>query len=429
MLDPNIIRTNPDFVRERVAVKGYDASLVDDFLALDEQRRQLTTELQEKQAERNASSATMATADEATREAARDSLRIHSQAVQRLEREVAEIDANWKLALRQLPNLPAADVPLGGSDRDNVELRTEGEKPTYTFPVQDHEQLLINLDLLDLERGAKAAGSKFYYLKGQLVQFELGLLRWALDKAAAAGFTPMTVPHLLPAKAFYGAGHFVTEEDAENGDAYRLERDDLYLAGTAEVGLVNYHTDEILPEATLPRRYVGISPAYRREAGTYGKENRGLYRVHQFNKVELVSLVNPEESEQEHAKLLAFVEELLHDLGLHYRVVLNCGGDIGHPQVKKWDIECWMAGLNKYGETHSCSNDTDYQARSLGIRYKPAAGGSAQLVHTLNNTAVASPRLLIALLEHYQQENGTIAVPAVLQPYVGFSTLGVDIKK
>jgi hypothetical protein len=243
----------------------------------------------------------------------------------------------------------------------------------------------LELYLLDSERAAKVAGSKFYYLKNELVLLEMAVMRFALDVLRSKGFTVMTVPNLVRTEALYGMGEFAAPEDEEDGNVYKLAQDELYLAGTAEAGLVNYRSEEILAEAELPQRYAGISACYRREAGTYGKETRGLYRVHQFNKVEMVSLVHPDGSPAEHERLLDIAEDLLQKLGLHYQVVLNCGGDLGTPQSKKWDIETWMPGMGKYGETHSCSNDTDYQSRNLNIRYRATEGKELGFVHTLND--------------------------------------------
>jgi seryl-tRNA synthetase len=421
MLDPKLIREQTDLVRAGMARKGVNQEVLDAFLTLDGERRGLRGLTEAAQAELNARSSEMASASPEAREALREELRHLSDNVRNSERALAELDERCLVLHRQIPNLPDAEVPTGLSDKDNVVLRTEGNRPNFDFPVADHETLALKLDLLDMERGVKVAGQKFYYLKNELVILEQAVLRWALDIARAKGFTPLTVPHMARKEAFYGAGHFATPEDAENGDAYRLERDDLYLAGTAEVGLVNYRAGEILTDSELPLRLVGISPCYRREAGTYGKETRGLYRVHQFQKVEMVSLVRPSESTTEHELLLSIAEELLHHLGLHYQVVLNCSGDLGHPQAKKWDIEVWLPGMNKYGETHSCSNDTDWQARSLGIRHKTAEG--MQFVHTLNNTVLASPRILVAILENYQQADGSVKIPDVLIPYTGFSEI------
>ena len=414
MLDSKIIRESPDVVREGLRKKRSDTTIVDRFLVVDSLRREVQQKLQENQTALNRAS---------ERDAARASLRELSDTTKQFNFEMVDLDTQWNILLRQIPNIPAADVPEGDSDKENVVVRTEGARPYFDFTPKDHEALAYALDLLDTERATKVAGAKFYYLKNELVILEQAVMRFALDTVREAGFTLMTVPHMARADAFYGAGHFATPEDAIDGDAYRLERDDLYLAGTAEIGLINYRANEILQDAELPLRYAGISPCYRREAGTYGKETRGLYRVHQFQKVEMVALVKPDESPVEHEKLLAIAEGILQKLGLHYQVVLNCGGDLGHPQAKKWDIETWLPGMNKFGETHSCSNDTDFQARSLNIRYKDAEK-ETRYVHTLNNTVLASPRILVAILENYQQADGSIAIPEVLRSYTGFAKIG-----
>lgn len=415
MLDIKLIREQTDRVRSGMARKGVDQTILDELLVLDGERRTLRSDTEAAQAELRAKSGHGADPE------MREQLRALSDQVKNSERALADLEARILVLHRQIPNIPDEEVPTGGSDKENVVIRTEGMRTDFGFPVKDHETLALELDLLDQERGAKVAGQKFYYLKNELVILEQAVLRWALDIVRSKGFTPMTVPNLARAEAFYGAGHFATPEDAQNGDAYQLERDNLYLAGTAEVGLVNYHAGEILAETELPKRYVGISTSYRREAGTYGKETRGLYRVHQFNKVEMVSIVRPQESAEEHQRLLSIAEELLQMLGLHYQVVLNCSGDLGHPQAKKWDIETWMPGMGKYGETHSCSNDTDWQARSLGIKFRGSEGTAYP--HTLNNTALATPRILAAILENYQREDGSVQVPDVLIPYTGFAEI------
>jgi seryl-tRNA synthetase len=423
MLDIKFIREDPEAVRQGMRRKQMDPVVIDTLLAVDAKRKILRQETEAKQAELNAGSEAMRTAE--NKDELRASLRVLSEDIKARNAELSELDEQFFVLMRQIPNLPAADVPEGASDKENVVLRTEGEKPAFAFTPKDHEELALALDLLDSERGVKVGGTKSYYLKNELVMLELAVLRFTLDRMVAKGFVPMTVPNMVKAEALYGAGHFSRPEDELEGDAYALERDSLFLAGTAEVGLVNYHAGETLREAELPLRYVGISPCYRREAGTYGKETRGLYRVHQFNKVEMVVLARPEDSAAEHELLLGLSEEILQALGLHYQVVLNCGGDLGLPQVKKWDIETWMPGMGKYGETHSCSNDTDYQARSLNMRFRRSENEKEiDFVHTLNNTAIASPRILIAILENYQREDGSIAVPEALLPYTGFAEIG-----
>lgn len=422
MLDPKVIREQPDLVKAGLAKKQSDTQLVDRFLEVDAKRRSLQGKVEQLQAELNQASEEMAAAAPEEREVKRASLRELSEKVKTGSGELTELEAETLLIHRQIPNIPSADVPDGASDKENVVVKTVGEKPQFNFEPKDHETLALDLDLLDSARAAKVAGAKFYYLKNELVILEQAVLRFALDTMVKKGFNLLTVPHMAKAEAFYGAGHFSTPEDAVEGDAYQIERDSLYLAGTAEVGLINYRAGEVLSETELPLRYAGISPCYRRESGTYGKETRGLYRVHQFNKVEMVSLVKPEDSEKEHEMLLGVAEELLQKLGLSYQVVLNCGGDLGHPQAKKWDIETWLPGMNKYGETHSCSNDTDWQARSLGIKSKSATG-EKYYVHTLNNTVLASPRILVAILENYQEADGSVRIPDVLVSYAGFDRI------
>lgn len=426
MIDIKLIRENPDLVRAGIAKKHGDISLVDTLIAVDSKRKELRQNTETKQAEQNQASLKMAQATPETKEELRSELKKLSDSIKEQKSELQELDDDYLALMRQIPNLPHSDVPEGASDKDNVVIRTEGIKPEFSFTPKDHEKLTQELDLLDTERAAKVSGAKFYYLKNELVILEMAMLRFALDILKSKGFTLLSTPDLVRTEAMYGAGHFATPEDEESGDAYKVERDNLYLAGTAEVALANYHAGEILREADLPLRYAGISACFRREAGTYGKETRGLYRVHQFNKVEMFSYVRPEDSEKEHELLLSIHEELLQKLGLPYQVVLNCGGDLGTPQAKKWDVETWMAGMDKYGETCSASNDTDYQARSLAIRFRPSGTGGekeTEFVHTLNCTAFASPRILIPILENYQREDGSIAIPEVLIPYTGFTEI------
>ena len=427
MIDPKLLTTNPDLIRAGIRKKHADENLVDQAIEAETARRTLRQTLESLQAELNAGTATMPLIEKEQQTLLRVTLRALSERVKQYRAELTLLDEVFLIIMRQIPNVPFDDVPEGVSDKENIIVRTEGSKPIFDFPPKEHEQLLTTLDLLDTKRGVKVGGTKAYYLKNELVLLEQAVLRFALDILYGNGFELLSVPQMAKAEAFFGAGHFTTEQDEINGDAYSLDRDGLFLAGTAEIGLINYHRDETVQEGELPLRYAALSPCYRREAGTYGKETRGLYRVHQFQKVEMISLVRPEDSHLEHERLLSQAEQLLKALGLHYQVVLNCGGDLGTPQAKKWDIETWLPGMGKYGETHSCSNDTDWQARSLNIKYR-LRGEEKQTayVHTLNNTALASPRILIALIENYQQADGSVAIPEVLQKYLPFSK--IDLK-
>lgn len=435
MIDIQIIRDNPEKVRAGILKKHLDPAILEELIKVDKKRRKLRMDTENNQAEQNKNSEEMAkfatanlwgAADElkkmqTTKETLRARLKALSDKIKTQREELAVLDEQYITLMRQIPNLPADDVPEGETDKENVIVRTEGKKRKFDFTPKDHEKLGLALDLYDVERATKVAGSKFYYLKNELVILEQAVLRFMLDALRAKGFTIMTVPVMAKAECMYGAGHFATPEDATEGDAYTLERDNLYLTGTAEVSLANYHANEIIEEKDLTLRYAGISTCFRRESGTYGKETRGLYRVHQFQKVEMFSYTRPEDSEKEHAFLLSIAEDLLQKLGLCYQVVLNCGGDLGLPQYKKWDIETWMPGMDKFGETHSCSNDTDYQARSLGIRMRRSKSKEIEFLHTLNNTGFASPRILIPILENGQQKDGSIEIPEVLIPYTGFS--------
>ena len=424
MLDIVFIRQNKDLVKAGIKKKQMNSALVDEVLRLDEMRRELLSQLQEKQARQNKLS------DDIAKEHGGKKIDLINEAgplaeeIKNIKPELDKVDQDYIKVLLQIPNIPDEDVPEGKSDEDNVELRVEGQKPEFKFKPKKHEDLIEELDLVDFNQAAKVSGSKFYYLKGDAVLLEMAILRYALDKLVKKGFLPMMPPDLVRYEAMVGAGHFPPEDDA-----YKITEDKLYLAGTAEVGLVNYHAGQAIPEEQLPKRYAGYSTCFRREAGSHGKKGSGLYRIHQFSKIEMVSFTRPEDSRKEHELLLSISEEMLQELGLYYRVVINCGGDLGMPQVKKWDIECYIPSDESWGETHSCSNDTDYQARRSNIKIKRSQGGKtetakeAKFVHTLNNTAFASPRILIPLLEQNQNKDGSINIPKVLQPYTGFAKI------
>jgi len=424
MLDIVYIRQNKDLVKAGIAKKQMDSSLVDEVLRLDEMRREILVKLQEKQSKQNKLS------DDIAKEHGGKKIELINEAgplaeeIKNLKPELEKVEEDYFNVLLQIPNIPNKDVPEGKDDKDNVELRVEGKKPEFKFKPKSHEELMEHLDLVDFNQAAKVSGSKFYYLKGEAVILEMAILRYALDKLINKGFTPMMPPDLVRYEAMVGAGHFPPEDDA-----YKIPADKLYLAGTGEVGLVNYHAGQALSEEQLPKRYAGYSACFRREAGAHGKKGSGLYRIHQFHKIEMVCFVRPEDSAKEHELLQSISEEMLQELGLFYRVVLNCGGDLGMPQAKKWDIECYIPSDDSFGETHSCSNDTDYQARRLNIKIKRSHKGEtetakeAKYVHTLNNTAFASPRILIPLIEQNQNKDGSISIPKVLHKYTGFKEI------
>lgn len=409
MLDLKFIRENPDVVREGARQKQMDPSVVDRFLAVDERRRQLLSEVEERRAHRN----------KLTKEDRPEALRIKEE-LKKLEPELEESEKEFRRLLLSIPNFPAADVPEGKDESANVVVRQVGQIPQFKFELKDHATLAKNLNLLDLDRGVKIGGFRSFFTKNELVLLEYGLLDLALHHIISQGFTPMTVPWLVKDDYFYGTGYFPWGSE----DHYKVQ-DDLSLIGTAEVSLTSYFANEVLAEKDLPVKLAGISPCFRREVGSYGKDLGGIFRIHQFNKVEQVVLCknDPTESIEWHEKMLGFVEELLKKLELPYQVLLMCSGDMGAGQKKKYDVETWFPAQKKYRETHSDSYFWDFQSRRLNIRYR-ASGGELKFVHTLNNTVVATPRILGAILENFQNEDGTVRVPQVLQTYVGKEVIG-----
>jgi seryl-tRNA synthetase len=322
-----------------------------------------------------------------------------------------------------VPNVPHESVPVGKDESGNVEIKKWGTPSKFDFPIKDHIELARSLDLIDFDRGAKVGGSRAYFLKNEAAQMEFAILFYTFQKLIKKGYTPLIAPSLVREFTLVGNGQFPWGRE----EVYHLEKDDEYLAGTAEVPVTAYFSDEVLTESDLPKKFVAFSPCFRREAGSYGKDTRGVYRLHQFNKIEQVIISNNDlnNSFTLHEELLANAEEVLQDLQLPYRVLLMCTGDMGEPQVKKYDVETWMPGrptaestLGSYGETMSNSVMGDFQARRLKIRYKTKDGKMA-FCHTLNNTAIASPRILVAILENYQQKDGSVRIPDVLQSLMG----------
>ncbi len=415
MLDIRFIRAHPDLVQAGARKKHIDVD-IQQLLRLDEQRRSLLSQVESLKALRNKVSKEIPTLQgEARQEAIMQMQQVAAES-RGLESPLREVEASFDALMLRVPNVPADDVPEGRTDADNIVLRTWGEIPQFDFTPRDHVELGERLDIIDIPRAVKLAGSRTYFLKNAGVLLEQAVLQFALHRMVRKGFAPMLVPHLVKDEAMVGTAYFPVGQE----QTYRLPEDQVNLIGTAEVPVTAYHADEILHADELPKYYVGLSHCYRREAGTYGKDTRGLYRIHQFQKVEQVVLCvnDPEVSSQEHEHILQNAEEILQALRLPYRVVVVCGGDLGIPQVKKYDIETWMPSRQAYGETHSASKFHDFQARRLRLRYRDK-DGNVRFVHTLNNTVIASPRILIPILELYQRPDGSVAIPEVLQPYMG----------
>lgn len=409
MLDIRFVRENKDLVRASAEKKGYKVDL-DKLLSVDDERRKLIAEIENVRAERNQVAERMkgGQPDQALVEQGKKL----KESLGQLEGQLSPVSDEFDKLMRDIPNVVPDDTPEGGEDNNRQE-KTWGD--TAQRQVKDHLTWAEERGLLDFERGAKVAGAKFYFTKGSLVELEFAVLQLGLKLAKEQGFTPMLVPHMVSGRIIDGAG-FTAKSDDEK-QIYKIEDEDLNLIATAEIPLTGYHADEILPESELPLLYAGYSPAYRMEAGAYGKHSRGLYRVHQFNKLELYIFCKPEESEQWHQKLLALEESLCQALEIPYRVVRIAAGDLGAPAYKKYDVEYWTPVDNSYRELMSVSNVTDYQARRLNIRYKKA-DGSTEFVHTLNGTMAAMSRIPIALIENRQDEQGNVSIPAALQSYM-----------
>jgi seryl-tRNA synthetase len=408
VLDLKRIRQEPDEVRAALARRGEDvARAIDAVIELDARRRALLPELEGLRGEQNAANARIRSAtDPAERENEIAAMREVAARAKELERELSDVDEALQAALVPLPNLPD---PTAAPGPDDELVREVGDVPKLDFEPRDHLELAGAM--IDMDAGAKLSGSRFAYLRGELVLVELALVRWALEKLREHGFEPVIPPVLVRERALYGTGFLPDTEQ----QIYRLPDDELFLVGTSEVALASLHDGEILEGESLPLRYAGFSPCFRREAGAAGKDTRGIFRVHQFDKVEMFSFVAPEESAAEHERILAIEEEILGELGLPYRVVNIAVAELGASAAKKYDCEVWLPSQARYRELTSCSNTTDYQARRLGIRAR--LGKGTQAPHTLNGTAVAVGRTIVALLENGQQRDGTVELPASLIPF------------
>lgn len=415
MLDIKYIRDNADLIKKGARDKRNNIDL-DLLLKLDAELRPLQTTWEELQATRNRLSKEIGKASPDQRETMKAEVQDVKAKMEKIEAELAAKKPEFEAMLLLVPQPARSDVPIGKDDTENLEIKKWGTPPAFDFKPLDHITLGQKHGLVDFERGVRIAGSRSYVLTGLGARLEQAVLRYVYDKLATKGYQPMSVPVLVREDCMTGTGYFPTGRE----QAYYCEKDEMALVGTAEVPLTSFYAGEILPETELPKKMMAWSGCFRREAGTYGKDTSGLYRVHQFQKIEqvIIGIADEKQSEAYHAELLANAEECLQDFGLPYRVVYVCTGDLGQGQVRKHDIETWMPSRNGYGETHSCSTFHEFQARRLKLRYK-SKDGQVRVCHTLNNTAIASPRVLISLLEVHQQKDGRITIPKCLQPYLG----------
>lgn len=419
MLDLKKIRENPEAFKAGLRKRRLDPGPIDDLLAVDRRRRSLLAEIEKLRAEQNRASAEIPKLHGPERDARITEMRALAERVKALEPGVDAADAELDALLRALPNQPDDAVPEGADDAENIILRTWGTPPAFDFTPLDHVDLGTRLGILDFERGAKASGSRFFFLRGDGVRLEMALIRLALDILTDEGFTLLATPMIVRSSVITGAWGGATLDTQQT---YKIEDEDLALIGTSEQSLAAFHMDEILEAERMPLRYAGLSYCFRREAGSYGRDVRGLYRVHQFYKVEMFSYCHPSTSAEEHEYLVSLEERFVRTLGLPHRVALLCGGALGQGMAKTYDLETWMPGRGGYGETHSCSNAGDFQARRLGIRFREGARGATEFAHTLNGTLVATSRALIAILENGQRADGSVRLPEALVPYMGGRT-------
>ena len=416
MIDIAVLRSDPDALRRSLARRGIELD-VQELVSLDEEVRRVRHESEVLRAtQREAGKQIAQLSGDAKASAISEMSRVSEEfraLSARADQLQADFDARWVT----IPNLVDDAAADGFTDADNVEIACRGQVKTWGFDPMDHATLGDFLDIIDTDRGAKVSGSRFGYLKGKAVLLELALVRFAMEKLVAEGFIPMAPPVLVREQALFGTGFFPGDRD----QVYEIPSDDLFLVGTSEVPMAAYHTDEILEPDALPIRYAGFSSCFRREAGTYGKDTAGIFRVHQFDKVEMFAFVLPEASPEEHERLLAIEEEIVSAYDVPYRIVNVAAGDLGSSAAKKYDIEAWFPTQQEYREVTSCSNTTDFQARRLKIRYRSEK--SNELVHTLNGTAVAVGRSILAIIENHQQADGSVLIPEALRPYTGFDTI------
>lgn len=417
MLDIKFIRENKDIVQDGARKKCIKFN-VDELLEVDDKRRALLQAVEEMRTKQNRVSEQVAMAQDPTeRQRLIDEMRTFKEGLQKKEGELKDIMKTWQGLMVQVPNIPDMSVPEGKSDAENMEVKVWGDKPSFTFQPKGHVDIMLDLDMVDFERGTKVAGFRGYYLKNDGALLSYAIWQYAQEFFLGKGFTPMIVPSLVGRDAFVGTGYLPQSED----DLYKTQ-DDMFLAGTAEVATMAYHMDEIVPKDKLPMKYLSFSPCFRREAGSHGRDTKGLIRVHEFYKLEQVVLceANHAESVKWHEWVNANTESFIESLGIPYHTVTNCGGDLGLGQVKKFDVELWVPNEEKYREISSASYFHDFQTRRLNIRYKDE-GGKTRFAHSLNSTAIPTPRILVSLIENFQQADGSVAIPEVLQKYLGKS--------
>lgn len=417
MLDINIIRKDKERVRAEVSKRGGQPGLVDSVIELDQEKRNLLQKVEELRAEQNKVSKEIPALEGSEKQQKLIEMKAVSNRLKELEPKLKEKEAELSASLYLIPNLSHPSVPVGPDESGNEVEKKWGEIREFDFEPKNHVDLATELDLLDLERGAKVSGSRFYYVKNQLVRLEFALIQYFMDFLEKKDFTPMMVPMLVRESAMEGTGFF----PAEKNEIYSVnpDEDDLYLIGTSEVPIAGYHQNEIIDESDLPKKYVGFSTCFRREAGSHGKDTHGIFRVHQFDKVEMFQIVTEEQSWNAYDELVEIAEELLQRLELPYQKLNMCTGDISPQTAKKYDLEVWIPSQKKYRELVSATNTTTYQSRRLKIRYKDA-NGKKHFAHMHNSTAGGSmTRLFVAILENYQNKDGSITVPSVLRPYMG----------
>jgi seryl-tRNA synthetase len=415
MLDPKLLKENPQLLRSMLENRKFQFPL-NDLIALDKRRRELTVQLEEFKRRKNllARAISNKIKDHQDSGSEREEMKEIGTKLLETEQEKKVVDAKFRASMMTLPNIIDRSVPIGSDEKDNVILKYHGAIPNFDFFVKDHVDIANSLGLLDIERAAKIAGARFYFLKNELVKLNLALINFALDFLAEKGYTLAQPPFMIRKEAMEGAVILADFEDM----IYKIEKDDLYMIGTSEHSMASMHMNEILDGKDLPLRYASTSPCFRKEAGAHGKDTKGIFRVHQFEKVEQFVYSRPEESELQHERMLAITEEFYEKIGIPYRAVLLCSADLGKTSSKTFDIEAWMPSQNAYREIVSCSNCTDFQARRLVTRFRDKISEQTRFVHTLNSTLVATERTMACIMENYQTSNGTVEVPDVLQQYM-----------